>query len=240
MRSMKRVFLFSVLSLLLAAHHAVADETRRFLLIVDYIGSDYVVAVQGGKIVNAGEYREMESFSADALSLFASLPPPADRKAFGRIQAKLKELRRLVRSKADPSVVAGLTGEIKSAAVDLYQVTTFPLKAPSLKKAERFYRENCAACHGVDGGAKTALAKELNPPPTNFRDPSVMAGLSPFKAFNVLSFGIPGTGMPSFDAFNEQDRWSLAFYLFSLRFDPVRSPEEKPFGRTGAGRKSAD
>ncbi len=217
---MKRVFLFSVLSLLLAAHHAVADETRRFLLIVDYIGSDYAVAVQGGKIVNAGEYREMESFSADALSLFASLPPPADRKAYGRIQAKLKELRRLVRSKADPSVVAGLTGEIKSAAVDLYQVTTFPLKAPSLKKAERFYRENCAVCHGVDGGAKTALAKELNPPPTNFRDPSVMAGLSPFKAFNVLSFGIPGTGMPSFDAFNEQDRWSLAFYLFSLRFDP--------------------
>ncbi|NIO08243.1 MAG: hypothetical protein GTO40_09660, partial [Deltaproteobacteria bacterium] len=45
--------------------------------------------------------------------------------------------------------------------------------------------------------------------------------MSAFKAFNVLSFGIAGTGMASFDAFNEQDRWSLAFYLFTLRFRPI-------------------
>ncbi len=219
---MKRAFLSSVLALLLLTHHAVADETRRFLLIVDYIGSDYAAAVQGGQIVNAGEYQEMESFSADALSLFAALPPTENQKAFGQIQAKLNKLRRLVQSKADPSAVAGLTGEIKSATVALYQVTTFPLQPPALKRAKTHYKENCAVCHGVDGSARTITAKELKPPPTNFRDPSVMANLSPFKAFNVLSFGIPGTGMPSFDAFSEQDRWSLAFYLFSLRFIPIQ------------------
>jgi len=218
---MKRAFLFSVLTLLLAALPASADETRRFLLIVDYIGSDYAAAVQGGKVVNSGEYQEMQSFSADALSLFASLPPPGDSKVFGQIQQKLRELRGLVQNKADPTDVAGLTREIKSATVSLYQVTTFPLKSPLLKRAKKHYKENCAVCHGVDGSANTTRAKELKPPPSNFRDPSVMAALSPFKAFNVLSFGIPGTAMASFDAFNEQDRWNLAFYLFTLRFTPA-------------------
>ncbi len=116
---MKRAFCFAVLALLLLTHHAVADETRRFLLIVDYIGSDYAAAVQGGKIVNAGEYQEMESFSADALSLLAALPPTENQKAVSQIQAKLNKLRRLVLSKADPSVVAGLTGKIKSATIAL-------------------------------------------------------------------------------------------------------------------------
>ena len=218
---MKRAFLFSVLTLLLVAHPASADETRRFLLIVDYLGSDYAVAVQGGKVVNAGEYQEMQSFSVDALSLFASLPPPADRQAYGQIQQKLSELQGLVQNKADPKDVAVLSGAIKRATVALYQVTTFPLKPPSLKRAKTLYRENCAECHGVDGSARTTKAKELKPTPSSFRNPSVMAALSPFKAFNVLSFGIPGTGMASFDAFSEQDRWSLAFYVFSLRFIPI-------------------
>jgi len=215
---MKRYFFASVLMLLLVAHPAVADETRRFLLIVDYIGSDYAAAVQGGKVVNTGEYQEMQSFSADALSLFASLPPPADPQAFGQIQRKLQALRGFIQSKADPADVAGLARDIKSATVSLYRVTTFPLKPPSLKTGQTLYKENCAVCHGVDGSANTTRAKELKPPPTKFRDPSVMGGISPFKAFNVLSFGIPGTSMASFDAFSEEDRWNLAFYLFSLRF----------------------
>jgi len=117
--------------------------------------------------------------------------------------------------------VTGLTREIKSATVSLYQVTTFPLKPPLLKRAKKLYKENCAVCHGVDGSANTIRAKELKPPPMSFQDLSVMGGLSPFKAFNVLSFGIPGTGMASFDAFSEQDRWNLAFFLFTLRFTPT-------------------
>lgn len=228
---MKRAFLFSVLTLLLAALPAPASDTRRFLLIVDYIGSDYAAAVQGGKVVNSGEYQEMQSFSADALSLFAALPPPADPQAFGQIQQKLRELRGYIQGKAAPSDVASLARDIKRATVSLYQVTTFPLKPPSLKRAKKHYKENCAVCHGVDGSANTTRAKELKPSPSNFRDPSVMAALSPFKAFNVLSFGIPGTGMASFDAFSEQDRWNLAFYLFSLRFTPAEIEQGEPLWR---------
>jgi len=191
---MKRAFLFSVLTLVLAAHPASADETRRFLLIVDYIGSDYAAAVQGGKVVNAGEYQEMQSFSADALSLFASLPPPGDLQVFGQIQQKLRELRGLVQSKADPTDVTGLTREIKSATVSLYQVTTFPLKPPLLKRAKKLYKENCAVCHGVDGSANTIRAKELKPPPMSFQDLSVMGGALTFQGLQCPLFWHSGDG----------------------------------------------
>ena len=237
---MKRFLCSLVLMLLLVAHPASADETRRFLLIVDYIGSDYAAAVESGKVINAQEYQEMQSFSADALSLFAALPPPADPQTFGRIQQKLRDLRGLVQRKADPTDVAGLTTEIKSAIIALYQVTTFPLKPPSLKTAQKLYKENCAECHGVDGSANTTKAKELKPPPMSFQDLSVMGGLSPFKAFNVLSFGIPGTGMASFDAFSEQDRWNLAFYLFTLRFTPTEIMQGETLWRRRSQKELGD
>jgi len=58
------------------------------------------------------------------------------------------------------------------------------------------------------------------PPPANFTDPERMAGLSPFKAFNTASFGVEGTAMASFAAFNEEQRWQVAFYIMALRFSP--------------------
>jgi len=58
------------------------------------------------------------------------------------------------------------------------------------------------------------------PPPANFTDSERMAGLSPFKAFNTASFGVEGTAMASFAAFNEEQRWQVAFYIMALRFSP--------------------
>jgi high-affinity iron transporter len=56
------------------------------------------------------------------------------------------------------------------------------------------------------------------PPPANFTDGEFMAGLSPFKAFNAISFGVENTAMASFAALSEEQRWQVAFYVFSLRF----------------------
>lgn len=200
---------------------ASANEVRRFLLLVDYIGSDYAAAVREGKVINPLEYQEMRAFSADALSLYASFPTPSKLQDSRQTHQELQRLKELIEGKGEPSDVARLSKQIKSRTVLLYGVTTFPLKSPSLERGKKLYQENCASCHGVDGRSDTPKARELNPPPSKFRDPSVMEAMSPFKAFNVLSFGIAGTGMASFDAFSEQDRWNLAFYLFSLRFSPA-------------------
>lgn len=216
----------------LGAFTAQAQEVRHFILLVDYIGSDYANAVKDGAIVKPSEFQEMQAFTADALSSFASLPPPPGgaqiSEAIGR---QLQRLSEMISSKADPSEVAALAKEIKSSAIAVYGVTTFPQSSPSVEKGHTLYRENCAPCHGVDGRADTSTARALNPPPANFHDPSIMEGLSPFKAFNVLSFGISGTAMASFDALSEQDRWNLAFYLFTLRFSRSDSERGKSLWR---------
>ena len=54
--------------------------------------------------------------------------------------------------------------------------------------------------------------------PANFTDAEFMAGLSPFKAFNAVSFGVENTAMASFAALSEEQRWQVAFYVLSLRF----------------------
>jgi high-affinity iron transporter len=46
-----------------------------------------------------------------------------------------------------------------------------------------------------------------------------MTELSPARAFNGLTDGVKGTAMPSFEALTTQDRWNLAFYIFTLRHD---------------------
>lgn len=65
------------------------------------------------------------------------------------------------------------------------------------------------------------------PTPVNLTDPELIKNLSPFKAFNTTTFGIQGTGMPSFSALSEEQRWEAAFYIFSLRF----SAEDAARGR---------
>jgi high-affinity iron transporter len=197
---------------------APASEVRRFLLLVDYIGSDYSVAVRDGKVVVPEEYQEMLAFTTDALALYTSLPAPSRPQDSVPIQQGLQRLKELIDGKGDPAEVASLSKQIKDRTVSLYGVTTFPLQSPSGERGNKLYQETCATCHGANGKADTAEARKLKPPPSKFNNASVMDGLSPFKAFNVLSFGITGTGMASFDAFSEQDRWHLAFYVFSLRF----------------------
>ena len=63
-------------------------------------------------------------------------------------------------------------------ATALYVSAELAMKTRKVKEAKKLYKENCVECHGVDGSANTARAKELKPPPSNFRDPSVMAALS--------------------------------------------------------------
>ena len=50
-----------------------ADEAKRMVALIDYIGGDYRNAVQVGKVVNADEYTEMTEFSARILELFGKL-----------------------------------------------------------------------------------------------------------------------------------------------------------------------
>src|SRR3990170_2272270 len=215
-----RVFKFFILFLLFSplfysSSHA-SQEAKRVLSLVDYIGGDYKNAVQGGKVINEGEYKEMLEFSTDSLRLFGELRSSSGDKE--GIELDLIELRKKIEDKSSTKEIESITGSIKNKIISTYGILTYPKNHPSFKVGKDLYERNCAQCHGILGAGNGPVAPNFNPPPTNFTNGSTVGGLSPFKVYNTMSFGIEGTAMPSFTQLSEDDKWNIAFYVLSLRF----------------------
>ena len=206
---------------LLGASTVRADESaRKLVAVLDYLGSDYKNAVQGGKVANQDEYAEMQEFAKRSLDLFAQLKAgdKADRAA---IEPIIQSLAHHIANKADAKLIFELASEAKEKLIAAYNIIPYPKRFPSLADGKQIFDDNCAQCHGPSGRGDGPGRESMNPktpPPANFHDPERMAGLSPFKAFNTASFGIEGTAMASFDALSEEQRWQVAFYVLSLRF----------------------
>jgi high-affinity iron transporter len=204
-------------------------DAQRLVQLVDYIAGDYPMAVVDGEVVSPFEYDEQVTFAQDARRLAAGLlgpsAPPAD-----PLLAQLAEVEARVRAKAEAGAVAEACRAARDEAVARFSLRTTPGERPSLSRAEALYAASCATCHGASGDAKTERAKTLDPPPASFRDPERLADLSPYRVYNALTFGVPGTGMASFDALSAADRWSLAFYVFRLGHEgaPARGPVAMP------------
>jgi high-affinity iron transporter len=211
----------AVVVLLLTPCPAIAqDNAKRLVALLDYLGSDYKNAVQDGKILSQDEYGEMQEFAKRSLDLFTQLKE-VDKADKAGVESSLKSLASQVDSKADPKVIAELAKTAKDKLIAAYNIVPYPRQLPSFASGKKIYDENCAQCHGVSGKGDGPGRESMNPktpPPANFTDPERIGGLSPFKAFNAASFGIEGTAMASFAALSEEQRWQVAFYIFSLRF----------------------
>jgi len=190
-------------------------DAQRLALLLDYVGGDYARAVKGGAILSQAEYDEQLRFVTDASALAASLVGPKS-DALDPLLGQLQALGSLVKEKADPETVGWACHAARDAVVGRFSLRTMPTSRPQLARAEGLYKQNCAVCHGPDGRAQTERARALDPPPASFRDPSRLNLLSPFRVYNALTFGVPGTGMASFDSISPTERWDLAFYVFRL------------------------
>ncbi|HWP23078.1 MAG TPA: FTR1 family protein [Candidatus Binatia bacterium] len=210
-----------LLSALLFAGPVLAqDQAKRLVALLDYLGSDYKNAVKDGKVISQDEFGEMQEFAKRSLELFAQLKAAGEGDKAG-IEPNLKTLASHVERKADPADVARLARETKDKLIAAYGIVPYPRRLPSLAAGKKLYDENCAQCHGVTGKGDGPGRESMNPKtplPANFTDPERIGGLSPFKAFNTASFGIDGTAMASFSALSEEQRWQVAFYIFTLRF----------------------
>ena len=200
-----------------------SEEAKRILSLVDYIGGDYKNAVRDGSITSEEEYTEMLDFSSEALDLFGDLKSSDGDKA--GVESNLVELRRKIEDKSAVDEVESISKEIKTSIISAYGIITYPTNHPSFPVGKDLYERNCAKCHGVLGAGNGPLASNLTPPPTNFTDGGSAGGLSPFKVYNTMSFGIEGTAMPSFPKLSEDEKWNIAFYALSLGFDRNASEE---------------
>ncbi|NIT12980.1 MAG: c-type cytochrome, partial [Candidatus Dadabacteria bacterium] len=189
-------------------------DAKRILSLVDYIGGDYVNAVVEGKIINEDEYAEMLDFSESVTELAATIN--SDKSYLKEDTLRLKNL---ISNKADADSVISLSNEIKQNLISDFNLKTFPDNPPSMKLGKILYANNCAQCHGLSGMADGPLADGLMPHPANFAQGELIEGLSAFKIYNTVSFGIKGTGMPSFPKLSEEEKWNIAFYVLSIRYN---------------------
>ena len=198
-----------------AREAADGSDPQRLVALVDYIGGDYKGAVEvAGQVRDPSEYDEQVRFATDIQTLGRGLlkDPSGD----DSLLTRLGEIKSLVERKAAPEDVARACRMAREEAVARFQIRTMPQERPSLERAQELYAQGCSECHGAKGDADTPRAQKLDPHPARFKDPERLGLLSPYRVYNALTFGVPGTAMASFDALSPTDRWSLAFFVFRL------------------------
>jgi high-affinity iron transporter len=198
-----------------ALEAADGSDPQRLVALVDYVAGDYPLAVEpGGGILDPAEYDEQVRFATDIRSIARALlkdAPETD-----SLLSRLAALEALVLRRATPADVATACRAAREEAVARFRIRTMPRERPDLERARDLYAQACTECHGQKGDGDTARAKTLDPPPFRFDEPALLGDLSPYRVYNALTFGVPGTAMASFDTLSAADRWSLAFYVFHL------------------------
>ena len=214
MRVLSALLLFLVTTLA----GATTVDTSRFLQLIDYIGVDYPGAVQQGKIVSEAEYAEMREFAATVARQAAEL----DRQLPGlELAAQAAQLRDGIEARADSTEIARLTATMRQMVVARFDMPVTPHEAPDLARAQALYMDNCASCHGERGQGNGPMARDLEPPPTNFLDLARYNDRTVYGLYSTISLGVEGTAMQSFAAsLTESERWSLAFYVGQLAVAP--------------------
>ncbi|MEO5761773.1 MAG: cytochrome c, partial [Vicinamibacteria bacterium] len=199
-------------------------DGQRLVSLVDYVSADYGGAVSNGQILSPFEYEEQLQFLETATALASrATRDPADQKA---IAEHVNALREAVLAKADVAVVASLGRAAREELLSRLGLRTMPLRRPNLTNAEALFTQSCVACHGTDGLGQTEVAAQLDPKPTSFKNEERRNALSPYRVYNALTLGVPGTAMPAFDSLSPTERWDLAFYVLRLGHagEPSRGP----------------
>lgn len=202
------------------------EALHRLVGILDYVAADYPVAVADGVVVDDFEHKEQLAFGDAALEIVRSLGDAAPPGLAGEMEA----IQALVRDRADAGRVRGASVAARRRIVDAFGLALSPAAPPSRDDGERLFRTHCAVCHGLAGAPPPEKVAELKPPPRRLSDRGVLGALSPYRAFNALTFGIEGTAMASFASLPSSDRWDLAFHVLTLRDRPGPVPGAVPRG----------
>ena len=175
-------------------------DAGRALALLQYIAGDYETAVSPrGEVISAQEWTEQAGFARDA----AQEAP--------QIGAEIEKLAARIDAHAPPPDVVPVARELALLLSQKYRLSMLPPRAPDLRQGRALYRQACAACHGAMGTPATQRL-ELSTQPTAFASRAEIARLSPQRIYAAVTYGVPGTAMPSYaDSIPEAQRWDLAY-----------------------------
>lgn len=177
--------------------------------LLDYMAVDYGGAVADGRMKSPSEYGEMKEFSASVSARLAGLPERPERRA---LISGAAELQKAIGRKESPAQVAIRARDLAAALLVAYPVPLAPANAPNPGRGAALFAQNCAACHGPSGDGRGPSAAKLKTPPVAFTDAARARQRSIFALYQVVTQGIDGTAMQSFDGLSADDRWAVAFY----------------------------
>lgn len=189
-----------------------AETTWRLL---DYIAVDYAGAVSHGAVSSSSEYAEQKEFAATVTAKLAALPPKPERQA---LLTEAARLQHAIADKAEAEQVAEIAHGLAAALLAAYPVRLAPNRIPDLARGATLFGKSCAACHGDAGDGHGPDAAKLDTPPIAFTDAERARQRSVFSLYQVITQGLDGTAMPSFDNLPPDDRWALAFYAGRFAF----------------------
>ena len=223
--SIRRIYAFCLLFVFvswsivgLAASEDHLVELRQIAQLAEYIGVDYSEAVNDGQITDNGEYQEMLEFSSLITTKISRVA-----ESFSKLQPivhQAKSLQSSIQNKQSINTVRVLTAELRYSVLTLAPQSSLPTALMAIAKRQQMYENNCASCHGVTGQGDGIAAANLEPSPTDFTDKERALNRSILGLYDAIANGIDGTAMPAFAQLTDQQKWSLAFYVGSLAFQP--------------------
>ena len=196
-------------------------EPEQLVYLLQYLGTDYGVAVEAGRVISEVEYQEMLDFSQVVVDEYES------QAAVPEILPDLKRLRLMIQGKAEREQVQELVRDLIPRLSKQFSVISYPTVPPSISRGGELFARDCAKCHGVNGDGNGPSAPEMDPQPTSFRDER-MNRLPPYQVFNAVTFGVQGTEMAShLESLSDRERWDIAFFVMTMRndFDPSSPPQ---------------
>lgn len=205
-----------------SAARAETSDVETAWRLLDYIAVDYGGAVSHGTVASSSEYAEQKEFAATVAAKLATLPPNPGRQA---LVTEAARLQRAIGDKADAEKVAGIAHGLAAALLAAYPVPLAPNKVPNIARGATLFSQNCAACHGEAGDGHGPDAGKLDTPPIAFTDADRARQCSIFGLYQVITQGLSGTAMPSFDGLSTDDRWALAFYAGHFAFSGAAAAE---------------
>ena len=217
------LFIMAMASFNVSASPNEQTKIKQIAQLAEYVGVDYVAAVGNGEILDPDEYQEMTEFSHVIIEQAGQLSSQTNE--FDTVKAQAKTLHTAIANKASVADVRAASSALRESLLTFMPQLSLPTSLLPVEQTKALFATNCSMCHGPSGQGDGPLAKNLSPEPTNFTDEERATNRSLMGLFDAVSNGIDDTPMVAFTQFNEQQRWSLAFYVGSLAFKDVQKPQ---------------